>query len=348
MTAPIFGPRAQRAALKAILAAPPEGVECFPADDRKRWLAMRERDVTASVAAALFGAIHPYRTAYQLWADKCGFSADGGGDNAAMRRGRLLEPVALQILVEDHPTWGVVSPGLYYRNPRTRIGATPDVLVVDPAREGFGVVQVKTVPESKFRAEWCDEDGQITAPLWIAVQASIEAALTGAARAAVLPLRITQEFSIEYDLIDVPLKPALMDRLGVLVADFWRRVAERRGYDPDFGRDAAAIAAVQGEGDGMEADLTGDVRVAELLEQYDALRARASEARVAQKALVPVVAELRQRMGNASSALAHGERVLEIAVRQRRATFTEASESTSLHVRRLRRVHEDLDLDAAF
>ena len=69
---------------------------------REEWLALRRRDVTASQIAALLG-VHPYVTPYQLWAEKTGKLIPVQDDNAVLRRGRLLEAVAVQMAAEEMP-----------------------------------------------------------------------------------------------------------------------------------------------------------------------------------------------------------------------------------------------------
>src|SRR4029079_19449389 len=112
-----------------------------PLNERDRWLELRKRDVTASVAGALFG-VHDFVTPYQLWALKSGLIEDNIVETAAMRRGRLLEPVAIRLLREERPTWRVEPCSTYFRDPHARIGATPDALAIDPERTGFGIVQI--------------------------------------------------------------------------------------------------------------------------------------------------------------------------------------------------------------
>ena len=155
------------------------GVETWPVKDRTSWLALRKSDVTASAIGSLLG-VHEYMTPYALWALKSGIISEDPEETPAMMRGRLLEPVAIELLREMHPSWTITTPSTYYRDPATRIGATPDALVKDPLRKGFGVLQIKTVEPSIFRRKWQTDDRTVEPPLWIATQALVEAHLTGA------------------------------------------------------------------------------------------------------------------------------------------------------------------------
>ncbi len=212
--------------------------------DRTAWLAARKQDVTASVAGALLG-IHPYQTPYGLWAEKSGRMASDDNDNPVLRRGRLLEPVVIEMLREDRPDWQIEyhRDNAYYRLAEDRIGATPDAFGQRPDIFGTGIIQVKTVAEDKFRREWLDpETGEIVLPLWIAVQAIVEATVTGCTWATVAPMIIGR--GIDLQPVDVPLNPRVMHRLRREVREFWRMVESGEEPTIDWNRDGAAIAEV--------------------------------------------------------------------------------------------------------
>ncbi len=60
---------------------------------REAWLENRKNGIGGSDAAAIMG-VHPYKSAYAVWADKMGYSEDR--DNEAMRQGRDLEDYVAQ------------------------------------------------------------------------------------------------------------------------------------------------------------------------------------------------------------------------------------------------------------
>lgn len=217
-------------------------VDRIPITDRTSWLALRQQDVTASVAGAVLGA-HEYTTAFELWALKSGLLVEDPEETPAMRRGRLLEDDALQILAEERPTWRVTAANdLYLRSDVHRIGATPDAYALDPDRPGRGVVQVKTTSDTVFRAKWRGEDRSIDLPLWIAVQAIVEAKLSGASWAAVALLVIGH--GLDLHVVDVPLHAGIWARLVDEVALFWRRVESGEPPAADYARDGATIGAL--------------------------------------------------------------------------------------------------------
>ena len=273
----------------------------IPIKDRDQWLGLRRADCTASTIGCLLG-VHPYISPYGLYCLKAGLVPEDPEETAAMRRGRLLEPVAVQLLREDHPEWSIDQPGAYYRDVTARLGATPDATVKNG--RGFGVVQIKTVEPNVFRRTW-REEGEITPPLWIACQALVEAYLTGADWAAVAAMVVG--FGIDLHVIDIPIQRKLVDRIKAEVAAFWVRIEERNPYPPDYGRDGALIAKLYANVEkGKELDLRSDNELPALVaervqkgDEIEALKARRDAIR----------AEILEKMGDAEAAFFAGGRI---------------------------------------
>jgi predicted phage-related endonuclease len=267
--------------------------ERIPIQDRASWLAMRQRDVTASVAGALLG-VHEYQTAYGLWALKAARIAEDPEENPAMRRGRLLEDDALQILAEDHPTWTVTPANdVYHRAPELRLGATPDAFVTIPSRPGRGLLQVKTVASDKYRRDWLAdgaEDPEV--PLWIAIQAIVETKLSGADYALVAPLIVGH--GLDVVPVEVPIHDGVFARVVEETAAFWELVESGRDPEPDYGRDTALIGRVYARDDGTEIDLSRDNRMPDLLARRDR---RKSYIRAAQQSVDRIEAEIKTKIG---------------------------------------------------
>jgi len=260
----------------------------YPAD-RTAWLDARKQDVTASVAGALLG-IHPYQTPYGLWAEKSGRVASDDADNPVLRRGRLLEPVVIEMLREDRPDWTVEyrRDNAYFRDADARIGATPDAFATRPDIYGRGIVQIKTVADDKFRREWIDaETGEVVLPLWIAVQTIVEATLTGASWACVAAMVIGR--GIDLQVVDVPLNTRVMNRLRREVREFWRMVEEGREPPIDWNRDGAAVADVYRDSMPDRKDLTA-------VDGLDLIVGRFAAARETNRVTSQQIDELRPRI----------------------------------------------------
>lgn len=304
------------------------GVEIIRPKDRERWLAVRGQDVTASVIAALFSQ-HPYVTEYELWALKTGRLRRSNDDSPAMERGRMLEPVAVELLRQRFPKWKMehnAATNIYYRDPDARIGATPDVIVTKSPR-GRGVIQIKSVEASAYRRGWI-VDGEPEPPLWIAMQATLEAYLTGAQWAAVAPLVVS--YGLDMPFIEIPLVPGVIDAMKARTREFWRMVAEGREPQIDYARDAATIEKMFAQADDeSEVDLTGDERIVDLIRD----RKEAADAeRAARVQINAIDAEIKHAIGNAAVAHLPGGRRITWRRQRRAGTFIAPSETRVLRL----------------
>ncbi|MFC5509320.1 YqaJ viral recombinase family protein [Bosea massiliensis] len=255
-------------------------IEKIPASDRSAWLALRERDVTASAAAALLGA-HPFMTPFQLWQLKAGKISEDPEETPPMQRGRLLEPVAVKLLQERRPDWTIKHNSgraqLYWRDRDRRIGCTPDVLIDDDGV--FGTVQIKSVEPMVFREKWLVEgklgspaSWVVEPPLHVVVQALVEAKLTGAEVAYVAPLVVMH--GLEMPLVPVPIHEGAWGRVVEEVSSFWASIAAGEEPDPDWKRDASLLNELGRTDNGREIDLSGNNLMPELLERRLAAKER--------------------------------------------------------------------------
>lgn len=280
--------------LAAILKTPPK-VERIRIASREQWLSARRQDVTASAAAALLG-IHPYATAYGLWATKTGRISDEIEETPPMRRGKLLEPLAVQILRDEYPDWTFSDHpvGLYFRDPSVRLGATPDLNARDPQGRMWNI-QLKSVEASVFNRDWHDAEGNVSPPLWIVIQSIIETHLTGFECAAVAPLVVGH--GVELPFVPVPLHEGIIERIKVEVSAFWRMVDDGRTPDPDYGKDGALLERLFAP-TGEIMDLSQDNQAPDLVDERERLAAEKSVIEKRQKA---IKAELLHKLANASA-----------------------------------------------
>ena len=299
-------------------------VSLTPAD-RDDWLAMRRQDVTASQIAAVIGQ-HPYCSALELWAQKTGQIVTVA-DNAAMRRGRLLEPVAVKLTGEALQGCRIQynDAQLYWRDEEARIGATPDVIVHNH-EDGRGVIQLKNVEPGIYAKNW--QSGE--PPLWVALQALCEAKLTGAQWAAVGVLRVGH--GVEFNLMPVPLHQGAWDRLTAAVADFWRAVEAGVAPQPDYTRDGAIISSMYPASNGAVIDLSGDNELAVALAERE-------EAKILAKGLDEQLDKLdaiiRHKVGAHETALA-GDFRITIRTEERKAYSVPAGSRRPIRVKRIK------------
>jgi predicted phage-related endonuclease len=307
-------------------------IDRYPIEGRDMWLALRQQDVTASAAGALLGG-HPYISAYGLWALKSGRIKEDSLETPAMRRGRLLEPVAVELLREERPDWEIHRGTAYYRDAARRIGATPDALAIDTTGR-LGVIQIKSVEPTIFRRNWQGEEG-VEPPLWIALQAMIESELTGAVWAVVAAMTISHGIEIHIVEIDLTHREAIMARLTEAVADFWRTIAAGIMPDIDYGRDLALVEQLYVPS-GETIDLTRDNAVMELVSERGALGKTIKEA---EARLTGIKGALLDKLGSASIGLLPDGRALKAARLNRKAYTVPAS--TYLQLRILNRKPDD-------
>lgn len=279
-------------------------IETIKVGSRADWLRLRANDVTASVAGALFG-VHPYVSAFSLFALKTGLTKEDSEETPALQRGRLLEPVAVELLREQRPGWKIKhntgSGQVYLRDTALKIGATPDVVVVDESGRR-GNVQIKTVEPRIFRDKWKggSSKGEIEIPLWIVIQAIIEAKLTGADFACVAPMTVS--YGVEMPILEIPLHDAIWGELQARVTEFWRRVETNEPPPPNYGMDGALIAELHAQDDGTTVDLSGDNRIMEILAQREVLKAREKNGSDAEKERKALDAEIIHKLGSAAAA----------------------------------------------
>ncbi|MCA1776109.1 MAG: YqaJ viral recombinase family protein [Loktanella sp.] len=281
----------------------PDQIEAVEWGDKERWLTVRRRDVTASQIGALFG-VHEYCTPLDLYHQKRGSlrHEPRRGETGAMRRGRMFERVAVDMLREDHPDWTLTHNAetfRYFRDPGYRIGGTPDV-IVEASPRGRGNVQIKTVGSVTFRKKWINAEGEYDPPLWILLQAELERYLIGAEWAAVAPLVVDEYFEAQMPLIDVPEAPGLIDAMKERSLQFWRDL--EIGVEPpaDYARDAGLIERLHAHADpDHEIDLTQDDRVATLIAERREAQASRTDAG---KRIDQIDAEIKHIMGDASVA----------------------------------------------
>ena len=294
-----------------------------PITSPEQWRSLRAGNVGCSEVAALFG-IHEFITGFALAARKLGRLSDQV-DDAVLRRGRMLEPVAKQLIAEQNPTWQLIEPTAYYCDTAIRFGCTPDLFVRNV--RGVGVVQIKTVHPSTFARKWHAADGAIEPPLWIAIQAMCEQHLTGVDFALVAALVI--DYGLTLELVDVPYVPKLIESARDRVVSFWELVDAGKLPPPDYGADKKHLAAVYAQDDGTELDLTGDNAFPEIVERFEALK---MARQTAQDGVDEAQAEIMHRLGAAQRAKYAGGMVTLKTV-NRKAYAVEASSYRRLTIK---------------
>lgn len=287
------------AAQRVLEKVAPEGVQRIPVTDRESWLEMRKRDVTASVIGALFG-LHPYETPLGLFVEKSGVEMPEI-DNAVLRRGRLLEGAVAQAVAEERPTWKITKATEYLRDPKARIGATPDFYIAGDPR-GCGVMQAKTVAPSVYRKEWTED----SPPFWIVLQNATEMMLADVTWGAIAAL-VVDPWKLDLHIYEVPRHAAAEKKLRDAVAQFWADVEAGREPKTDYARDGDLLSMLYPtSAPGKTIDLTGDNFAPTLLDEREKLSQVIKDADTRKD---EIETELKSKLGDAEAALISGWRL---------------------------------------
>jgi predicted phage-related endonuclease len=282
-------------------------IEIIRPSSREDWLNTRKRSVGASEVGALLG-VHPWISGFELFAKKTGKIVDDS-DSPALRRGRMLEQVAVQMIAEERPDWKLqpnpMPGGEFYRDGEIGLSCTPDLFVEESGLPGRANCQIKSVQSSVFRRDWKDEGGQLMPPLYAVVQSLVEARLTGAERAYVAALVV--DYGIDVHIIEIPMHVAVVERAIQATREFWAMID--RGEEPpvDYARDGETIERMFSADDGSEADLSRAPRADQIVLERSALALSIKEFEEEKKALD---AEMKLILGNhAVGRLADGRKV---------------------------------------
>ena len=306
-------------------------VERIPITSRDEWLAMRRNDVTASDVAAVCG-VDPQRTALQVYAEKIGIFA-GRPDEAIMRRGRWLEPAVIEALADLRPEWETRRARVYLRDDTIRIGASPDVVAIDPERDGVGNVQCKVVARPVFLRDWCHDgngDGPVAVPLAYQLQTLTEAMLMGATWAVVAAL-VIDTYSADLVVEPVELHAGAWDQIRAAVSRFWADVAAGQQPRADYERDAAIIREIYPRDDGGILDLSSDNMLPPLLAERRVLKQEIAER---ERRVDAIDTEVKAKLGAASEATLPGWKI-SYRLQKRAEMIIPAKEFRTLRIREL-------------
>lgn len=276
-------------------------IQRIPITDRAQWLGLRKNDVTASVIGALFG-YHPYKTAFSLFAEKCGLeaAADEQEETALMRRGRRIESAVAEETNDLRPDWVLTKATEYLRDPDARIGATPDFYYLDESGR-IGVLQAKTVNPRSFKEHWSEAP-----PDWICLQTATEMMLAGAECGQIAAL-VVGDFEWRVQLFDIPRHERAEARLREAVAKFWANVAA--GVPPalDYGRDQELIKLIHKTVEPAKViDLRADNYIPELLAKHQQTAESLKKLETEKKA---IEAEIFEKMGDCEVGIVTGWRL---------------------------------------
>lgn len=250
-----------------------ETIECA---DEAAWLALRQKDLTSTECAALFGC-SPYMTEYELFQRKTGQLVEEFKSNPRIVWGNRLEAAIAYGIAEDYGL--IVQPKKHYmRIPELRMGSSFDFEVTgivdgfsgdevfrDLFRENPSIlVEVKNVDGLQFKRGWIADEAGIEAPPHIELQVQHQMEVADAEYVIVAPLvggntprPFFRKRNREYGAM-----------IRAKVAEFWARVDAGQAPEPDYSKDGDTIARMLANDNGQTVDMSGNNRLAELVAEY--------------------------------------------------------------------------------
>ena len=277
-------------------------------DNEAQWLAMREKDITSTEAAALFGC-SPYGTEYQLHMEKTGrIQREDISDVPRIKWGNRLESAIALGIAEDHGI--IVEPYKVYRRiPQVRMGSSFDFQITGIvegfktqtyAREMFkehgpGIMEVKNVDGAQFRRAWIEDGEEIEAPPHIEFQVQHQLEVAGLPWSMIAPLVGGNTPKTIIRQRDVEIGAEIRNR----VETFWRRIDAGVSPEPDFEKDAQTVKDLYVECNGNTFDASDFPQIAHLCRQY---KAAAEDSKRADGIKKAAIAEILTIIENNSSA----------------------------------------------
>jgi len=155
-----------------------DDAEWFRPSTERAWRKLREGNITATQAAALFG-VSPYQTPFDLYHQLAGTLRVEFEGNDRMRWGKRLQLAIARGICKDNG-WKIVD-GYRYLYARSkshpRFGCSPDYVIYDPAHHelGFGCLEIKNVDFFVAKDDWSADE----APAHIEFQLQHQCGVTG-------------------------------------------------------------------------------------------------------------------------------------------------------------------------
>ncbi|MEJ7932504.1 YqaJ viral recombinase family protein [Ramlibacter sp. AN1015] len=261
--------------------------------NRKEWLAVRQRGIGSSDAAAAVG-LNPYKSQLALWMEKTGRAGnlaqeDPNDEASPLYWGTLLEPI-----VAAH----------YTKRTGRRVRRINAVLQHPQEPWMLANVDREVLGDQEVQILECKTAGLNGARLWkdgvpeyVQIQVHHQLAVTGKQAADVAVLVCGQELRVHR----IERDDALIARLVLLERQFWRYVEEDR-QPPADGSESAheALRTLYPQDQGQLLDLRADAPMNEVFAELLAVRHQLAEAAAREQQLKQ---QIQQRMEDASRAL---------------------------------------------
>ncbi|MDF3019342.1 MAG: Bcep22 [Steroidobacteraceae bacterium] len=274
--------------------------EVIHTENQEQWLSLRQRDVTSTESAALFGE-SPYVTQFELYHRKRSGEAAAFQSNDRMKWGNRLE-AAIAAGIAEERGWQIRPMKEYMRLPDERIGSSFDFMILNHP-DGPAHLEIKNVDYLAYRDGWLVEDDDVQAPTHIEVQVQHQMLVSGFGRSFIGAL-IGGNREV---VIERPRDEAVIAALRARIRQFWRDVDQGNEPAPVMPADAEAVIRMnQYAKPGKILDASSDADIAALVAEYKQAKFAADEADETAKVCK---ARLFEKIGDAEAVLGQGWKI---------------------------------------
>lgn len=237
-------------------------VEIVPFTTEEAWLAERQRDVTSTESAALFG-MSPYTTAFELWHRKRSGTTPEFKVNDRMKWGNRLEAAIAHGIAEEQG-WEIRPMKEYMRDPDARLGSSFDFVITNLGEPVH--LEIKNVDYLAFRDGWIEhDDGSMEAPEHIEMQVQHQMAVSGFKR-AYIGCFVGGNRGV---VIERHRDEDVIKAIRAKTAAFWKSVDAGEEPDPVMPDDADAVIRLNQYAEpGKILDASSDEEIARLVTEY--------------------------------------------------------------------------------
>lgn len=266
----------------------------------------QRRGYIGSSESPILLGISPYGTKFGLYHEKAGNIPPEDRDQLErVQAGKYLEPAIAQWAGHKWSDWVLSKARGYLKHPQASgFGCSIDFEDITDPNGAPPPVEIKNADGLIFRQQWAVEGGELVdAPLHYLVQLQHQLAcrpkcdhgwlVVCAGGNSLFRMRVSRH-------------PGVIQRIEKEVKAFWESIAEKHEPSPDFEVDGATIAQLYSNGTGEHLDLSADNRLPELCASYLSFK---DDEKKAKRYSEAALAEIKQKLGNASGATCSGYRV---------------------------------------
>lgn len=230
-------------------------------ESEEAWHQARHQNINSTESSALFG-LNKYKTAIEVWAEKCQDQPTVWEGNRYTKMGQLLEPLIARAVCESLSV-PVVKVKAYATRTDARMGSSFDFMVPEKAESKYAgwLVECKNVSERVYYSDWTEDE----APPHIEVQVQHQMHCMPSAPGTIIAALVGGN---DLRLVFRERDDEFGDSLREEINDFWAALESGMTPEYDWEKEAAAIARIHSnavKGKVMESD---DSELVSLVQEY--------------------------------------------------------------------------------